>query len=189
MDLLVLGLVPPTDIERRTRDLQRLLYRQLGLLGGLALPVLVPLEVREEVEDAPMRSRPEGRIESARVTTGAFAAQGQWLLWLLRPETDLNPTSLVGGLWADASNRPGGPGSAVGPLPTAAGLLLGCSAGSQRLEESLLLLGSEPPRTFQPHALALYRLCIRAVGVDWEEALAAGTFWEELWRAPVRRPR
>ncbi|MBN1836744.1 MAG: hypothetical protein JW820_12890 [Spirochaetales bacterium] len=191
MSLLLLGVSPPTDIERRVRELQRELHARLSLPEAMAVPVAVPIALRAEAQTGGAPAAPEGRLESGRLVTGPFARASHWLLWSLQPAPSLIQLAQA---WGGPFGGPRPPCEAGSRLPLAAGFPLGFSLSPSVLERALTQLGTEPPRTFQPLALELYRLRPLAEGKeevaawDWARVLGRGLFWEEIARKPLRRP-
>jgi len=197
MELLVLGMIPPTDIERRVRELQRKLYAERDLPEALALPVVIPLWVRKGLEasaQAPALASalapPPGRLEAPRLVTGAFAMEGHWLLWSLQAAPGLRASAAT---WLDRIGHAHQAEDEPSRLPTESGFPLAFSPTPGVLEAALPLLGVEPPRTFQPRCLALYRLqelgreAGACRGWSWARVFDRGLFWEEIRRKPVRR--
>ena len=218
MELLVLGVTPPTDIDRRARELQRTLYAELGLADALALPVLLPLSLRAATGPLPRPALSAGRLEAPRLVTGPFAIHGEWLLWTIQIPQAPKVLTALREAWRGSKtglDTPGGPAaSATGLLPLGAGIPLAVSASPSLLEAAAAALSAPPaasnhvgetPRTFQPRCLAVYRLRpLDGPGQEppllvptdptatmsrWGLVFGRGLYWEEIEHRPLRRQR
>jgi hypothetical protein len=198
--LLLLGVNPPTDIERRVREIQRRLAERQGLLTGLALPVLLWLDVQVEPLTAP--SLPEGRLEAPRLLPGPIAVEGRWLLWTAQSEQAgwgdwlRHWRSFLGSSEEPERRAPGGPRQLGFPL-------------AHSVDPDLLhaaLSGVEPREAspFQPRGVVLCRIVSLQpdrpppgplVGPSptesdpWGRLFRGGLLWEEIARRPLRRLR
>jgi hypothetical protein len=211
MDLYVLGVSPSTDVEHRARELQRALYTRLDLAEGLALPVLLHLDVRVtpgEPLDAPRLPEepldeprlPDGRLEAPQLVTGPFAVAGRWLLWTVQggQRSYLEWMSF----WSRFLSTVDRPEGRERLVSRQVGFPLAYSSAPEVLEAAVSLLDREAPRSFQPRSVGLYR--VRPLqqsqepdGIPadssttesevWEQLFRHGLFWEETERRPLRR--
>jgi hypothetical protein len=183
--LWIVAVVPPTDVELRVREMQRTAFRRLGLPGGLALPVMIPLEARTETDaHEPSPGLPSGRLEAPRLVPGACAVRHPWLLWTVHGEG--GDTNCL---------RPGG---REPYFPGEAGFPLAFSVSPEALESGRALLDAAASSPFQPRAIGLYRVhslggteptTARVAATLWEWLFGNGLVWEEVEVRPLRRRR
>jgi hypothetical protein len=201
MELQLLGVSPSTDVVHRVRELQRRLFEHLDLPEGLALPVLLHLDVRISLdESADARRLPGGRLEAPRLLTGPFAAAGRWLLWTVQggQQGFLDWLSF----WSGFLSAVHWPESRERLVSRQLGLPLAYSSAPELLDAAASLLSREEPRSFQPRSVGLYRVrpllqtkLPDGASLDptttetwlWEQLFRQGLFWEESERRPLRR--
>jgi len=170
--LWIVGVIPPTDIEHRVREMQRAAFRRLDLSAGFALPVMIPLTAGTGPrEGGPPLRLPSGRLEAMRLIPGACTTHLPWLLWSVRGETgaghwltspvrvpaDPSGASPVG-VPAGAQAGPAAADTREPFFPRDPGFPLAFSLSLETLEFARVLLGTTPSRPFQPRGIGLYRL-------------------------------
>jgi hypothetical protein len=203
----LLALKGPSNIEKKVRELQSSLYRQVGLISALALPVMIPLcfvepgslpANRSELRDSLRRAA--GR-EAPYLNSGSVAESAGYLFWDLTPRRELQRLRRscekvfapeVGGQADQPAARQGV--RQQDPFPVARGFFL-CSLQGRSRDTIPSLTLSEPLR-FPATALLLLRF--HPLGVEpvtteprpsptdarpWWKSL----FWEKLEEIPLRK--
>jgi hypothetical protein len=163
----VVGIRPPSNVERLFVEVEDSLFRSRGMVSALALPPLVALS---GFETAPPPPPPFG--EAVRLSAHGWMLSGRSLFARIAPEDWVD--RVAGHVLACAVRKGAAPMEA--PFTVVKGLYL-----SEEAEEALLPELQTPPQLpWSPEELT----CLRVRWLDsamWWEHVAT----EEVWRSPL----
>jgi len=199
----LLALKAPSNIEKKVRELQSSLYRQVGLVSALALPVIIPLcfiapgvvpAKRAELRDSLRRAAGK---EAPYLNSKSVAEDAGFLFWDLTPRRELqrlrrNCEKVFAPAAAQQDDRQGTGQPDL--FPVARGFLLCSLQGRSRA--MMPSLSVPEPLLFPAKAAFLLRFHSLGVELGRTEQNASTTegrpwwkslFWEKLEEIPLRK--
>jgi len=163
----VVGIRPPSNVERLIVEAGNSLFRSHGMVSALALP---PLVVLSAFETSPPPPQPFGEV--ARLSTRGWTIGGRSLYARIAPEEWVD--RVAEHVLACAAEEGAVPARA--PFSVARGLYLSDEAQEALLPE----LGELPELTWSPRELTCLLVQCLDSGAWWEHLLT-----DEVWRSPL----